>query len=169
MSLIGKGVPNSILDDRDQRLLIIMRGLPGSGKSHAASLIQPSLILSTDDYFLNANGDYVFNVKLLSKAHAWNQKRALAAFKEGVNTIVIDNTNVRMWEAKPYAKMAKEAGYQIQVREPDTEWWKKRDLEEMAKKNLHGVSFTKLQQMLSNFEDSAIFTLENILASERPF
>lgn len=68
-----------------QKVMIIMRGAPGSGKSTMAkSLLQQSRLLdqytvqdfvfSSDDYFLTQRG-YEFNPTLLSDAHESNKLR----------------------------------------------------------------------------------------------
>jgi len=50
-----------------KRKCVIMRGLPGSGKSYLAKKIASewkdgeSVVLSTDDYFMNEKGEYVFD------------------------------------------------------------------------------------------------------------
>ena len=51
--------------------------------------------------------------------------------------IVIDNTNVRKWEAKPYVKMAQQYGYEVKFVEPDTPW--KFDITELKKKDNLGA------------------------------
>lgn len=59
-------------------VLVLLRGLPGSGKSFLARTLQEDnpggVILSTDDYFY-INGQYQFDVKYLGEAHEWNQNR----------------------------------------------------------------------------------------------
>ncbi|ELK03619.1 NEDD4-binding protein 2 [Pteropus alecto] len=107
-------------------VLILLRGLPGSGKSFLARTLQednPSgVILSTDDYFY-INGQYQFDVKYLGEAHEWNQNRAKEAFEKKLSPIIIDNTNLQAWEMKPYVALSQKYKYKVLFREPDT-WWK---------------------------------------------
>jgi NEDD4-binding protein 2 len=107
-------------------VLVLLRGLPGSGKSFLARTLQednPSgVILSTDDYFY-INGQYQFDVKYLGEAHEWNQNRAKEAFEKKVSPIIIDNTNLQAWEMKPYVALSQKHKYKVHFREPDT-WWK---------------------------------------------
>jgi len=107
--------------------LIIMRGLPGSGKSTTAWELagKDGIVLSTDDYFM-IDDEYQFNPKKLGAAHKWNQERARQQMGLGVDPIVIDNTNVQPWEAKPYVEMADEMGYEVKIAEPESPWWKER-------------------------------------------
>jgi predicted kinase len=84
-----------------------MRGVPGSGKSYLAHQIKgDGMVFSADDYFVNYQGQYLFDRNQLGDAHEWNQKRANEALKSGTNPVVIDNTNLEAWEMRPYIFMA---------------------------------------------------------------
>ncbi|KAL6631500.1 P-loop containing nucleoside triphosphate hydrolase protein [Neocallimastix californiae] len=154
----------------NEKLFYILRGLPGSGKTTLAKSINSShdnkgVILSSDDYFM-VDGKYVYDPSKISEAHASNQQKCREKCQEGVSPIIIDNTNVRRWEAKVYVEMAQEFGYKIEIREPDTAWWKNGDVEQLAGKTLHGVPVDKIQGMLEKWEND--FTVESILNSEPP-
>ncbi len=144
----------------------ILRGLPGSGKSTLAkSFVSGSgIILSTDDFFVDkTTGQYNFNSKSLPKAHYWNQLRAEAAMKKGISPVIIDNTNLQAWEAKPYIEYAIENDYHIEIKEPETSW--KANSEELAKKNTHHIPPEAIIQMLAQKED---FTIQGALKSTPP-
>ncbi|XP_057582107.1 NEDD4-binding protein 2 isoform X2 [Hippopotamus amphibius kiboko] len=134
-------------------VLVLLRGLPGSGKSFLARTLQednPSgVILSTDDYFY-INGQYQFDVKYLGEAHEWNQNRAKEAFEKKVSPIIIDNTNLQAWEMKPYVALSQKHKYKVLFREPDT-WWKFKP-KELARRNIHGVSKEKITRMLEHYQ-----------------
>ncbi|KAJ3184782.1 NEDD4-binding protein 2 [Gaertneriomyces sp. JEL0708] len=138
-----------------QRTLCILRGVPGSGKSTLARRIAGQSggeILSTDDFFLDENGVYVFDASLLGKAHQWNQERAILSMSRGVSSIIIDNTHTQKWEAKPYVTAALCFGYTIDIREPDAPWWINRDVEALAANNTHGVSADAVSRMCERWE-----------------
>lgn len=98
------------------KILILMRGLPGSGKSFLSKYIVmrtvpkselSNHIFSTDDYFKAVNrGVYVFNPTQLSDAHAYNQNRVLNAMRSDWSPIIVDNTNTQAWEMQHYANFA---------------------------------------------------------------
>jgi NEDD4-binding protein 2 len=144
------------------KTLVVMRGLPGSGKSYAAQ-VHGGLILSTDDYFV-VDGEYQFNPTLIGEAHAWNQKRASYAMEDKVPVIVVDNTNIRLWEMKPYVLLAQKHGYRPVFCYPETEW--ATNPEECARRNSHGVPFEAIERMNQNFEQFR--SIAEILKSERP-
>ncbi len=109
-------------------LLIIMRGVPGSGKSYDANKYaeDPAKVFSTDDYFDQLEGGYRANwaVDKLFTAHRWNQHRVRAAMQRGVSPVVVDNTNLTAREAEPYVYMARMYQYLPEVRESISPWWK---------------------------------------------
>ncbi|XP_074995917.1 NEDD4-binding protein 2-like 2 isoform X2 [Calonectris borealis] len=136
-----------------QKLLLILRGLPGSGKSTLSRILlgqsRDGIVFSTDDYFRQQDG-YAYNAAQLGDAHDWNQKRAKQAMEQGKSPVIIDNTNTQAWEMKPYVEVALEKGYRVEFHEPDT-WWKF-DPEELEKRNKHGVTREKIAQMLERYE-----------------
>ncbi|XP_032838796.2 uncharacterized protein LOC104356071 isoform X3 [Tyto alba] len=145
-----------LLEERfgcSQKFLLILRGLPGSGKSTLSRILlgqsRGGIVFSTDDYFRQQDG-YTYNAAQLGDAHDWNQKRAKQAMEQGKSPVIIDNTNTQAWEMKPYVEVALEKGYRVEFHEPDT-WWKF-DPEELEKRNKHGVTREKIAQMLERYE-----------------
>ncbi|KAJ0183208.1 hypothetical protein K1T71_001184 [Dendrolimus kikuchii] len=143
------------------RVLIIMRGAPGSGKSHLARQIveitigstftnYKSHIFSTDDFFMQ-HGQYKYERNKLSEAHEWNQHRVSIVSMQGLSPIIVDNTNIELWEMKPYAIYAIRNGYYLEVMEPSTPWCRK--VNQLAKRNTHNVPFTTIKRMLDNYQD----------------
>ncbi|XP_072476645.1 NEDD4-binding protein 2 isoform X2 [Notamacropus eugenii] len=133
--------------------LVLLRGLPGSGKSFLArKLLEENpngIILSSDDFFCK-NGQYQFDGNLLGEAHEWNQKRAKEALEKKISPIIIDNTNLQAWEMKPYIILSQKYKYKIHFREPDT-WWKFKP-KELARRNIHGITKEKIARMLEHYE-----------------
>nr|XP_060626829.1 NEDD4-binding protein 2-like 2 isoform X2 [Anolis sagrei ordinatus] len=152
-SIVSQQIPETKFCE-SQKLLFILRGLPGSGKTTLSHILlrksRDGIVFSTDDYFRQNNGCWSYNIALLGNAHDWNQKRAKEAMDHGRSPIIIDNTNTQAWEMKPYVEAALEKGYRVEFHEPDT-WWKFNP-EELEKRNEHGVSREKIVQMLERYE-----------------
>lgn len=86
--------------------LLIIRGLPGSGKSTFAKSLTSYNHVEADMYFMMPDGTYNFRSNLVPTAHTWCQKKAADWLENGEN-VVVSNTFSRCWEIDPYAKMAK--------------------------------------------------------------
>ena len=116
--------------NKKQNRLIILRGLPWSGKSYRAKELagKDGLIFSTDEYWYKIEDGknpniYSFNPNKLKQAHEWNQHRAKEAIQRGKPLIIIDNTNVRKSEPKPYIEMGLVCDYEIMIEEPTSAHW----------------------------------------------
>lgn len=135
-----------------ERVMIIMRGLSGTGKSTRALQLangDQSHIFSTDEYFGSEDVyQQNFSMEKLPEAHLWNQERVRAALEAGLSPVIVDNTNVMAYEAKPYVLLAKQYGYSIKIEEPQSPQWDevkrlRAQMDELARKlaglNKHGV------------------------------
>ena len=83
-------------------------------------------------------GVYEYDKTKLKDAHVFSQNKAEEQCKSLVNTVIVDNTNVKKWEIVPYLKIASSKGYTVVIVEPKTPW--KFDPDELVTKNLHNVS-----------------------------
>ncbi|XP_037506362.1 uncharacterized protein LOC119382640 isoform X2 [Rhipicephalus sanguineus] len=136
--------------DRGQSVLVLMRGLPGSGKTFLAQKICGRGVVLSADHFFCQGGKYNFDKSRLSEAHEWNKRRAKKFIQEGRSPIIIDNTNVEMWEMMPYVALALRAKYHVCVLEPDTPW--KFDARQLTQKNTHGVPRRTIDSMLERYD-----------------
>ncbi|XP_055855231.1 NEDD4-binding protein 2 [Episyrphus balteatus] len=141
------------------KVLVLMRGPPGSGKSYLAkSIVKKMLpgkdwkdfVLGADDYFFDVRGRYRYNVDRLEDAHQYCQTRAREKMSLGYSPIFIDNTNHALWEMMSYVKVGVENGYIIEIVEPLTPW--RNSAGKLAAKNIHNVPKQKIQRMLDRYE-----------------
>lgn len=123
--------------DNDIRLILI-RGLPGSGKSELgkALAITAGYFHIEADMFFEINGSYNYDAKQVGAAHKWCQKSAHDALASG-KRVVVTNTFTRLAELDPYLAM----GVKPRIVEAAGKW-----------KNRHGVPDERLRQMADRWE-----------------
>lgn len=167
-SQLSKGKPgkkeeiiNKIL--QGTKLLVLMRGLPGSGKTTLAKEMKgpTGVVLSTDDFFCDKHGRYIYDPSKIGEAHQWNKHRAIQRLKQGKTPIIIDNTNLQAWEMKPYVQLALQYGYEVSILDMDTSW--KLSSKELARRNTHGVPAKKIEEMKGRYERDV--KLEDLIAN----
>lgn len=105
---------NNVTEKSDElKILYLVRGLPGSGKSTFVKTMGVPYY-EADMYFVDSEGKYVFDPKNIKAAHLWCQNSVRSAMVLGVsNKIAVSNTFTQQWEIDPYIKMAKDHGYNI--------------------------------------------------------
>jgi predicted kinase len=97
-------------------MLIIMRGLPKSGKTTFARAQFPSAShCSADHFFYNEDGKYEWKKELIGEAHRVCYETCVAALVEGHPIVVVDNTNSRLWEFQRYIQAAMDHQYRLIV------------------------------------------------------
>ncbi len=82
--------------------LLIVRGLPGSGKSTFAK--NTGRAHYEADMFFMMDGEYKFDPQYLTDAHAWCLRAAKDSLDAG-NDVVVSNTFSRVWEILPYVNL----------------------------------------------------------------
>ncbi|MCJ7823582.1 MAG: ATP-binding protein, partial [Anaerolineales bacterium] len=112
------------------KIVYLMRGLPSSGKSYTAKQLagQTGIVCETDEYFYTHSGDdparYDYRPELLEEARQWNFERFKEAVGNDVSPIVVDRGNGLNVSTQIYARYAIDNGYEVELKEPESEWWR---------------------------------------------
>lgn len=127
----------------DTPRLVLVRGLPGSGKSTFAKryvetnrLMGDAMVHLEADMFHMKNGVYDWNPENVKAAHEWCQTTTRIMLEQGVG-VVVSNTFTQKWEMQPYIDL----GYKTRV-------YRMRDQYE----NIHNVPDSVIQKMADRFE-----------------
>lgn len=128
------------------KTLLLLLGLPGSGKSTLSKTIG-AITFEADMFFMEGN-EYKFNPTKLKEAHAWCQNQVEMTMKNSTKNfetsrIAVSNTFTQEWEMQPYYDLAKKYGYEVfsiivENRHGGT--------------NVHNVPEDKLELMKNRFE-----------------
>lgn len=95
--------------------LILLRGMPGCGKTTLARTLAPEANFAADDYFYNYKGEYVFNRGSLGAAHNQCFKNTEEAMYDEKPLICVHNTFTTMKEMRGYERLAARHGYRVHV------------------------------------------------------
>jgi len=131
--------------------VIIMRGLPGSGKDYwiKHNLKNPK-VCSADDFFTH-NSEYIFDHSRLPEAHGTCLLAFIEAVEDGIKyefngSLVVNNTNVSALQMAPYVAIA--MAYDIAVRIVTIV----APVNICADRNVHGVLPEIVGRIASRFE-----------------
>lgn len=99
---------------------IILQAIPGVPKTvYAEDVYRDALHVSADHFFRDAEGNYRWDPKKLTKAHGQCLRRFIQhitfAEPETMKDVVVDNTNVERWEMSPYVNVAKAYGWEVKI------------------------------------------------------
>uniref|UniRef100_A0A8C4XEA4 YLP motif-containing protein 1 n=1 Tax=Erpetoichthys calabaricus TaxID=27687 RepID=A0A8C4XEA4_ERPCA len=160
-------------ESRPERIVIIMRGLPGSGKTHVAKLIRdkevefggaPPRVLGLDDYFMTEvekvekDPDTGKRVKKKVLEYEYEpemedtyRSSMLKTFRKTLDDgffpfIIIDAINDRVKYFDQFWSAAKTKGFEVYLAEITA------DNQTCAKRNIHGRKFKDIAKMADHWE-----------------
>lgn len=143
--------------------LVLLRGPSGSGKSTIAKTLGGE-VFETDDYWCR-NGEYNFIPSKIAKAHQWNQDRVEKACRNGVDKVIVSNTNMALWEMQIYLDIASKYEYEVKILRTPGPW----DANILVHRNLHNVPLPTLEKQINKYKahkdetvwkDMSVFTNE---------
>ena len=100
-----------------EKILYIVRGIPGAGKSTFAKTLG-GIHIEADQYFIDGEGNYNFDGSKIKLAHEYCRAQTGAwmssdGLQVNVDKIVVSNTFTQEWEMEPYFELAKKYGYKV--------------------------------------------------------
>ena len=125
-----------------EKVLFIVRGIPGSGKSTFAKTLGGQHY-EADMFFIDEDGNYKFDGTKIKDAHKWCQSFVETDMVLEYPRIVVSNTFTQEWEMKPYMDLAKKHGYKVFTIVVENRH---------GGNNVHGVPEDKIEQMCNRFE-----------------
>lgn len=122
--------------------LILIRGVPGSGKStYAKSYFNGHIHLEADMYFIQPDGSYDWAAERLGKAHSWCQE-STKIFLNNNCDVVVSNTFTTRKELDPYINFAQDNDIPFVVFRMTAEYG-----------SVHNVPQVIIEKMKTRFED----------------
>lgn len=114
--------------------LVLIRGLPGSGKSTMAQVLARVgyIHVEADQYFVR-DGVYQYDARAIQDAHAWCREQTRNALRKG-QRVVVSNTFTTKLEMAPYLEMTS----QCRVIEAQGSWPNVHDLPKHAIERMRG-------------------------------
>ena len=139
--------------------LVLVRGLPGSGKSTYAeeiTRVRPDdryVWLEADMYFVDHKGNYNWHKNGIMHAHTWCQDTARIFLNNGKN-VVVSNTFTTLKEMQPYIDHANLLGIDIDVYRMTGDYG-----------SVHDVPDEVIKKMSDRFENNfgEVFVFDGVL------
>lgn len=160
---------------RPNDVLVIMRGIPGSGKSTLSNKLVKEGVIHSTDTLIEATGDYngffkkmIDNkdFKPLQRMHSLNNKNVKESIDAGISPIILDNTNIKANEPKDLVMYALKSGYaneNIEFVEVGTAGL---TTEALAERNTHGVPLDKINKMVNSMNSTGPLTIKKVMESK---
>lgn len=127
--------------------LILIRGIPGSGKSTYAKTLSGFIASSehfeADMFWMLKDGSYAFDMKKIAYAHKWCLAKVIEALqREWISCVIVSNTFTTTKEMQPYIDLAKDYNVPVSIVEMKTQY-----------QNIHNVPEDVLIKMKNRWEE----------------
>lgn len=116
--------------------IVLIRGVPGSGKTTKARTEYPNHVLCEADQFFETDAGYKYDGSKIKDAHEYCFNKARKSLMMDLD-VVVANTFTRVWEMQKYLSLP----YQVKVVEATGTY-----------DNAHGVPTEIVERMRERFE-----------------
>ncbi len=149
----------------------VMRGISGAGKSTLAKKLEldaiargeSAVICSADNYFLDDEGAYQFDGAKLGEAHKDCLSDFLVSIEDGIDLVIVDNTNINVEDMAPYVALGELFGYKVEILQVNT------PAPVAMGRNIHGVppkSVQRMDDLLSKVKVPSRYKVSHIAGEE---
>ena len=98
-----------------------------------------------------------------TKMHQNNLSNAKKSMDKGITPVIIDNTNIKPSDVKPYVEYGLKNGYTIKVEDIGSN---NLDTEALFKRNTHGVPLETINRMIQSHKSIGALTINKIMESK---
>lgn len=144
--------------------VVIMSGLPGSGKDYWLDHNLPydaeefDIVVCSADHFFMIDGEYKFDMTKLGEAHKacfakfletgsrWKKEENHRINSNIPQVLAVSNTNLTAWEISPYMALANYWGADVEIVRLEC------PIEVCAARNSHGVPLKQIERMANNLK-----------------
>ena len=135
-----------------QKIAVILRGVPGSGKTSFVEMLLSaypmSAVHAVDDLHKDDAGNFMWN-ELKTRAHyILNFANFVKSCEAGIPVVICDCINIEVADFEPYLEVAREFDYKAYVVVPDMP-----SSEICSVRNKHGVKKHQIKEMFNEWEN----------------
>ena len=139
------------MSDDTKKIAVILRGVPGSGKSSFVDTMLAayplSMVHSIDDLHIDDSGNFLWNEKEQEKLYLLNYCNFVKSCSKKIPIVIVDCINIQICDFEKYISAARMFGYQVYVVTPDMP-----TASDAASRNRHHVSSTQVDDMYERWE-----------------
>ena len=136
---------------KKEKIALILRGTPGSGKSTFVELIKKLnhnvTVHAIDDLHRDAEGNFLWDEENADRLYTLNFANFVRSCAQGLPLVMCDAINIQVIDFQKYVEIAKQYGYKVYVVTPDLPTPK-----QSSKRNTHHTSALQAKEMYQRWE-----------------
>jgi tRNA uridine 5-carbamoylmethylation protein Kti12 len=133
------------------KIAVILRGVPGSGKTSFVNLMRKLSsevsVHSVDDLHVDDHGNFLWDEENEERYYTLNFANFVRSCSEEIPIVVCDCINIHVSDFQKYVDVAKQFGYHVYVVTPELP-----TPAESVKRNKHHVSSAHAREMYKRWE-----------------